>query len=212
MIYGLTTTPPSVQKQTIDTYFTRNAEFVHPFVRTESWQINDDINSRALITAIYRWYKVLSPKIDLQVESVGMFNSLFIVVCAGWIGWMQLTDYIHPAFDIKNLLLYVSIHQVFRVIWIPFYKADVRLTTVLTLKQDTQTQLYYIQKQNDLYQTNQFLKFVAPFGGGVFMWVWQAISAVVCFIMSLIFMPVTWLEDGWGNKLRNDMSKQLKAL
>lgn len=66
IIHDLTQTPPSVQRQTVDKYFTSNASFQHPFCRTGSFE-----GSRFLIQAIYRWYKILSPRIQLEVKSVG---------------------------------------------------------------------------------------------------------------------------------------------
>ncbi len=30
-----------------------------------------EIDSRAVITAIFRWYKILSPNIELNIESIG---------------------------------------------------------------------------------------------------------------------------------------------
>jgi len=63
----LTQTPPSIQREAIETYFTPNASFTHPFCRTGSFE-----NSRFLVRAIYRWYKIMSPKIDMTVNSVGM--------------------------------------------------------------------------------------------------------------------------------------------
>jgi len=66
IIHRLTQSPPSLQRQTIETYFTPDASFTHPFCRTGSFD-----GSRWLIWCIYRWYKILSPRIDLEVESVG---------------------------------------------------------------------------------------------------------------------------------------------
>lgn len=67
VIHLLTQSPPSIQRETIETYFTRNASFTHPFCRTGSWA-----SSRWLIEMVYRWYKIMSPSIDLTVQSVGM--------------------------------------------------------------------------------------------------------------------------------------------
>jgi hypothetical protein len=47
---------------------------------------------------------------------------------------------------------------------VPFYAAHVQLVTVLKLDQDKQTRRYLIQSQEDLYQTNEFVKFFW-FGG-----------------------------------------------
>lgn len=61
-------TPFSAQTEAINAYFTPNASFTHPFCRTGSFE-----GSRNLIHAIYKWYKLLSPNIELKVNSVGMY-------------------------------------------------------------------------------------------------------------------------------------------
>jgi len=68
VIHLLTQTPPVTQRETIEKYFTPNASFTHPFCRTGSFQ-----DSRFLIRAVYRWYKIMSPRIDLTVKSVGKY-------------------------------------------------------------------------------------------------------------------------------------------
>lgn len=67
VIHLLTQSPPSTQRQTIEKYFSLDASFTHPFCRTGKWP-----NSRMLIQIIYRWYKIMSPSIDITVHSVGM--------------------------------------------------------------------------------------------------------------------------------------------
>jgi hypothetical protein len=94
VIHLLTQSPPSLQKATIERFFTPDASFTHPFCRTGSWdlsgkkipgetngtptalvggreKIENGWNSRFLIWMIYRWYKIMSPKIILDVGSVG---------------------------------------------------------------------------------------------------------------------------------------------
>lgn len=62
----LTQGSPKEQEQAINTYFTPDASFTHPFCRTGSFE-----GSRHLLHGIYRWYKILSPTIHLNVNSVG---------------------------------------------------------------------------------------------------------------------------------------------
>lgn len=69
VIHLLTQSPPSLQRATIEKYFTPDAAFSHPFCRTWSGP-----NSRWLVNATYRWYKIMSPRIDLTVQSVGMLR------------------------------------------------------------------------------------------------------------------------------------------
>lgn len=110
VIHTLTQAIPSEQKAAIEKYFTPNAAFTHPFCATGSWELDKlslPLSSRWAIIQIYQWYKILSPQIDLEVLNV--------------------------TFNDDKLLLYVDIHQHFRLFLIPFYDADVRLTTVLQL-------------------------------------------------------------------------------
>ena len=70
----LTQSPPTVQRLAIDRYFTQDASFTHPFCFTGSFavpQYGPYANSRWLIQCIYRWYKIMSPNIKLEVQNVG---------------------------------------------------------------------------------------------------------------------------------------------
>ncbi|KAK2841658.1 hypothetical protein FQN49_006034 [Arthroderma sp. PD_2] len=217
VIHLLTQSVPSVQRQTIEKYFTPSASITHPFLHSGSFQ-----GSRWLIVRIFLFYKIMSPHVDLQVKSV--------------------------AFDRENLLLYVTVSQIFRIFIIPFYTAPVTLTTVLQLTKsttraeqgsssqqglkvpvveltnsntdllasppgsisDSSTQgeeltvqpakstrtLYYIASQNDLYQTNEYIKFVVPFGiGSSLVLFWHAFATVFCVVASFVFWPIAWAED-----------------
>ncbi|KAL9086465.1 MAG: hypothetical protein Q9165_007081 [Trypethelium subeluteriae] len=165
VVHLLTQTPPSIQRDTLETYFTRNAAFDHPFCRVESWFPA----SRSIIRAIYHWYKILSPKILLSVESV--------------------------AFDQPNNLLYVGISQRFAIWFMPLYRADVKLVTVLQLEYQKTNAKYYIKSQNDLYQTDQFVKFVLPYGGPILVWVWQTVATIACVLLALLLSPVSLLQE-----------------
>ena len=203
VIHTLTQSAPSQQTVCVETYFSPTASFTHPFCRTGSFGPEYlphvggvSLSSRWFILQIYKWYKILSPHIDLTVESV--------------------------AFDAQHLLLYVSIHQIFKIQWIPFHKSDVRLTTVLRLVEDETRKLeieefsakqakkilkndyavlqaphrrYLIQSQNDLYQTNEFVKFVFFFGGCNAIMAWQFFATLVCVLGALVMSPVTYLSE-----------------
>ncbi|EGE06937.1 hypothetical protein H109_07212 [Trichophyton interdigitale MR816] len=211
VIHLLTQSIPSVQQQTIEKYFTPSASITHPFLHSGSFQ-----GSRWLISRIFLFYKIMSPHVDLQVKSV--------------------------AFDHENLLLYVTVSQVFRIFIVPFYTAPVTLTTVLQLvkgsEQDSPIQhrlkvpvveltnsntdllasstsisaeeyasttvepcnstkpLYYIASQNDLYQTNEYVKFVIPYGiGEAFVLFWHAFATIFCVLASYVFWPIAWAEE-----------------
>ncbi|EGD85225.1 hypothetical protein H112_08956 [Trichophyton rubrum D6] len=211
VIHLLTQSIPSVQQQTVEKYFTPSASITHPFLHSGSFQ-----GSRWLISRIFLFYKIMSPHVDLQVKSV--------------------------AFDRDNLLLYVTVSQVFRIFIVPFYTAPVTLTTVLQLvkgvEQDSPAQhrhkvpvveltnsntdllasstsipaeeyasttvepcsstkpLYYIASQNDLYQTNEYVKFVIPYGiGEAFVLFWHAFATLFCVLASYVFWPIAWAEE-----------------
>lgn len=66
VIHSLTQTPPSLQRATLERYFTPSASFIHPLCRTGSFT-----GSRWFIWCIYRWYKIMSPHIDITIDSVG---------------------------------------------------------------------------------------------------------------------------------------------
>jgi len=70
IIHTLCRASPADQQTALETYFTPTASFTHPFCRTGSGPY-----SRWLIKQIYRWYKILSPYIDISIYSVGMLNS-----------------------------------------------------------------------------------------------------------------------------------------
>ncbi|KAL8728748.1 MAG: hypothetical protein Q9181_005233 [Wetmoreana brouardii] len=199
----LTQSQPSTQRATIETYFTPSASFTHPFCRTGSFE-----GSRWLIWCIYRWYKIMSPRVDLDIGGV--------------------------AFDEKNLTLYVNVQQVFRIWAIPFYNAPVSFVTVLKLVRypplppqpsyptpfnpydaqngsrykatSSEKPLFYIQSQKDLYQVNEFFKFFSQFGilSGLLL-LWQFLSTAICVVGAMIFWPVSWVEQNviGGNKERS---------
>ncbi|KEF59640.1 uncharacterized protein A1O9_04486 [Exophiala aquamarina CBS 119918] len=193
---------------------------------------------------------------------------------------------VDSAFDKKTLLLYVFIHQDFRLRVVPFYKAPVELVTVLQLVKGPSTsastsdiswkspedlsltpdnqngktnhakadvletepstpnkgkkkvlftsptddrkktpalptenafsvlaspspcpvpeakdnkERYYIQSQNDLYQTNEWIKFLMPWGiGGLLMVVWQFAVTLLCVAGS------SWYDFLTGNSRKTD--------
>lgn len=120
--------------------------------------------SKLLILAIYRCHRILSPNIELELDSVGQ---------------SPLSNY-HPsnmprlprpvrAFDTQNLILYVFMHQIFSLAGVPFHHGHVVLTTVLhltientpvtsdppspvTSSETSRPTIYLIIKQEDLDQ------------------------------------------------------------
>ena len=165
---------PPEQQKTLRTYFTPDAEFIHPFCR-----VNSSSGSRDAIGAIFRWYKVMSPRIQLSFQSA--------------------------AFDEKNHILYVSLQQTFHNRLLPFSTTTPRLTTVLhlrpglaggtangangTTRSTSSPTKYYIASQQDLYQTTEFVKFIVPWFdlGSVLVYLWQMFATAMCVLGVWLF-------------------------
>lgn len=204
IIHLLCQSPPSLQKQAIERYFARDAVFIHPICRAPTFNIQANINlgpcgnsdnytcSRSLIIGIFRWYKILSPKIELEIESVGQFVQM--------IQHYKPPDFL-AAFDSQNLILYVTLHQLFKIFFLPRFMASrAQLTTKLTLRrtilEGQSTAKYLIVEQNDLYQVNQFLKFLDPLSVlGLPLIALHVFASLVCLFGQWILAPISWWED-----------------
>ena len=114
------------------------------------------------------------------------------------------------AYDKENLTLYVSIHQLFHLFLLPrfiFSPASVSLVTVLQLVPSTAggKKRYLIRSQNDLYQVNEFVKFVSLFGVlSVMVIAFQLLATGFCVLGALVGWPVSWVEENvvGGNRDR----------
>lgn len=133
------------------------------------------------------------------------------------------TDHDSPAFDKRTNSLYATIRQTFTVWIVPFalWQANVRLVCLLELvhaevdenKQplllrnglarnhgDDQTvaapkKLYFIRGQQDHYQLNDMLKFIAPLGGSALCYLWQLFATFLCIIGTALLWPVTSIYE-----------------
>ncbi|OAF61458.1 hypothetical protein VC83_01931 [Pseudogymnoascus destructans] len=90
---------PAQQLAALDANFTHDASFRHTVCRVPSFgDVNvpllGAVNSRWVIGCVYRWYKLLSPRIEVEIESVVP--------------------------DQKTQRLYVSMAQTFSLFIIPF--------------------------------------------------------------------------------------------
>lgn len=183
VIKKLTTGTPQVQQNTLRRHFVADAAFIHPFCYVPRFTRAPVLGFSSLwvLLCIYRWYRILSPKIDITIDST--------------------------AFDEAQGLLYVSIRQVFRIWFVPFYSAPVKLVTVLKVEKraadstghlsarasDVVDSKWFITSQEDLYQMNDCIQFGLPQIGNVIWTVWQLFSTVVCVVMSLLFLPLYFL-------------------
>nr|OQO29929.1 hypothetical protein B0A51_02925 [Rachicladosporium sp. CCFEE 5018] len=165
VINALTRGSPSEQQNAIQTYFTSSASFSHPFCRTGSFE-----GSRYLILKIYQWYKILSPKIELEIHSV--------------------------AFDAKSLVLFVSLTQLFTPFLAPIFANRVDLDVKLTLIQHRHTGKYYITSQTDLYTVDQWIRFLIPWGiGTAVVWFLQFLATIGCVLGAWLGAPITWARE-----------------
>ena len=135
----------------------------------------------------------MSPRIDLTVNNVGKYVFM---------------DDLHPrfstraplkevscvAFDQNGLRLYVDISQVFRLWVVPFYAAHVNFVTVIDLVYDQQRRLYFVQSQHDLYQVNEWVKFVWP-GGWFVLLLWQYYNTFLSVVGAILLWPISWYEE-----------------
>lgn len=94
--------------------------------------------------------------------------------------------------------------QIFSIWIVPFHVAPVTLTTVLDLTTDSTDSdastngdhtRYYITKQEDLYQTSEFIKFVVPHIGNWIIVAWHLIATLFCVLGAKLLWPMLWLEE-----------------
>ncbi|KAF4585655.1 flavin-binding monooxygenase-like protein [Ophiocordyceps camponoti-floridani] len=181
VIASLATGDPTEQQATLDNYFLSEASFSHPLCRVPSFAkgtvpFAPGVDSRAIILQIYRWYRTLSPHIDITVDSA--------------------------VFDKRTGRLFVEIHQTLAIWFLPLYRARVRLITLLHLRQGSPSEdgrsggtgrergRYFIAGQEDLYTINDCCQFLLP-GLGPLMWyAWQLFSTGLCVLGAFVFMPV----------------------
>ncbi|RHZ62566.1 uncharacterized protein CDV56_108084 [Aspergillus thermomutatus] len=163
--------PPSIQQETIEKYFTPSAAFVHPFCRVSSYD-----GSRWSIIKIFQWYKIMSPRIEHQ----------------------------STAYDENHLTLYITLSQIFSIWLVPFHVSPVKLTSVINLTTNAGGQkpltngdrtLHYIAKQEDLYQVSEWIKFLVPHVGHLFVLAFQSFATLFCIVGVAIFYPIMWLEE-----------------
>ncbi|KAI0840917.1 hypothetical protein F5Y06DRAFT_308577 [Hypoxylon sp. FL0890] len=187
VIHNLTARSRKDQQQALREYFLPNAYFIHPFSRVPSFSTfkvpytNQIVNSRRLVSLIYQWYRILSPEIKVEIDSI--------------------------CFDEKHCLLYATMRQTFTIWIVPFslWQANVKLVTVLELQRlpvDQQnrpilngrpgsdnddltlskqlTKRYFIKGQEDHYQVEEFLKFIAPWGASLLWVAWQLYATFIC--------------------------------
>ncbi|KAL3447196.1 hypothetical protein BJX65DRAFT_277563 [Aspergillus insuetus] len=169
----LTQTPPSLQEETINQFFTSSAEFVHPFCRT--WSYN---GSRWAVIKIYQWYKIMSPHIDLDVRSVAYDKEN-----------LRLYVTIFQIFSIWLIPFHSAPVTLTTVLDLTTDPGDGRAAAAQGKKR------YYIKKQEDFYQPSEFIKFVMPIGGHFLVMMWHAFASLFSIAGVFLLWPIMWAED-----------------
>lgn len=225
IIRGLTQYSRDDQWSILEDYFLPDAYFVHPFCRVPSFGdykipfTNLTTNSRQFVFFIYQWYRILSPDIQLSIDSTSEFapiqQQMMKLVLNNWL-------LIYQGFDKNKNLLYVTLRQTFTLWFVPYslWQANVKLVTVLELQRlsidkhhkplldetpipvdadlaltpDPPTR-YFIKGQQDHYQVEDFLKFIAPWGASLLWIAWQLYATLICAIgVLLLRFPIALFQ------------------
>ena len=70
---------------------------------------------------------------------------------------------------------------------------------------NTKSPKYFIKSQNDLYQVNEFMKFISMFGVlSAFVMLWQFAATGFCVLGAWALWPISWVEQNvvGGNRER----------
>jgi hypothetical protein len=82
---------------------------------------------------------------------------------------------------------------------------------VLKLQQNKRDNKYYIASQNDLYQVDQFVKFIPFFPGSTLLvWAWQLCATAFCLLGALALWPISAVEQFWGGDVRMGRERKTK--
>lgn len=206
IIHNLCEAPSVVQRKTIETYFLPDASFVHPFCYLPS-----SPTSRKRLLGIYQFYKILSPQVRIDIHEVTYHPS--------------------PGSDPNRASMYVDMSQWFRIgalAWIyPWVYVSLVVKLEFVRRVDLETSdrgltsfasgsaareggglieggKWYIRSQEDLYQTNEWAKFVFPHIGDMVL-TWLMVLVVWgCNVQAMIFgliLSVCRVETKGAGKL-----------
>ncbi|RKF55005.1 hypothetical protein GcM3_205023 [Golovinomyces cichoracearum] len=180
VIHLLTEGSPAQQQEALERYFLPDASFIHPICRVPHFShvfvpFIGNVNSRWIIGCIYRWYKIMLPRVVLTVEAT----------CSSptFIGYNQ-----------KTSTLYCELNQAFIRITLPFYRGNAHLTTKLLLHHSEKDDKYYIKTQEDLYQSNEIASYFIP-GSSTLVYLLQIFASLLCIVGAIVLAPITWLEQ-----------------
>lgn len=80
IINGLTKTRPSIQQATVEKYFIPSLSFRHPLCTVPSFR-----GSRWVYLKVLQWYKIMSPRTESEIHSIGGFEVLSYLIGIGLI-------------------------------------------------------------------------------------------------------------------------------
>lgn len=74
MVRSLCQGTAAEQRRALERYFTKDASFVHPFCTVPHFggsqiPLLGRLNSRDVVRSIFQWYRMLSPKIEIEIDS-----------------------------------------------------------------------------------------------------------------------------------------------
>ncbi|KAH8105228.1 hypothetical protein BXZ70DRAFT_887220 [Cristinia sonorae] len=123
---------PEGQKAAIEKYYAIDAGFRHPLCTVLSGP-----NSRNSILGIYQWYRVLSPEISLEVQSV--------------------------TYNESKQELFLEVAQRFHIRWSPLQPSPARLIVHIVLTPSVDDpKLFVIALQEDFYHPEDLAALVVP--------------------------------------------------
>ncbi|RMZ87043.1 hypothetical protein DV736_g5731, partial [Chaetothyriales sp. CBS 134916] len=178
----LCTTPPHTQHATLEKYFTKNASFLHPVCRVDSFA-----NSRWFIGQVYLWYKIMTPKVDITSYSIGYDKeNLVLYVTSQQYFKIWFLPAITPRL-LSILILTQDVDDDFNAI------ADGPTTNSTSV---TGKKKYYIKSQKDMYEPNELVRYFTPYAlGTTLVTLVQIWATIFCVIGSTLGFPIISLED-----------------
>ncbi|TGO86232.1 hypothetical protein BPOR_0321g00010 [Botrytis porri] len=212
LIHTLCSGAPSAQQQALEAYFTPDASFSHPLCSVPSFSsvglpVVGEVNSRWVLGCVYKWYKVLSPRVVVGVDGVGSSSNEYMEegkdreteeIELRDAMWSNANLHQTLEYNPETQTLFLQLHQQFHLFFVPFFYPTVYLTTILYLARakDSSEDKYLVKHQEDLYQSAELVKFFWP-GGTQIISFWRWIATLFCILGAMAFAPVTWMEE-WG--------------
>ncbi|CAJ2513643.1 Uu.00g017620.m01.CDS01 [Anthostomella pinea] len=227
--------------------FCRVPSFKNYRVPFTSWIID----SRWVVLMIYRWYHVLSPEIKLEVDSISFDkpnNLLYATMRQVFTIWFVPFSLwqAHVKLVTVLTLAHLPVDEEGRIILPPppppqhddlhqhgqcqfgdeqcqfdadqhFHHQQYEDDHALAPHKH-----YFIQGQEDHYQPEEWLKFIAPWGASMLWMAWQLFASLVCVVGVRVVWPVFaplrdrvfvyWNNDGSANGADGQSSAQKKGV